>query len=167
VGHLGLTGLIASLCFDHLKLGQGTGSPESQVNLSGQVEFYIFDHCCCCYCYYCYHNHNKLLLSLLLPPPPPPPPPPLLILLLFLFLLTSSSLKKNKNRELDLKDKIENYKNFDKPRKTIKKTNEEGLNYLICWIKLKVIKTLTKEQRKKKLKVEEPNKKILYIQIRN
>jgi hypothetical protein len=34
-------------------------------------------------------------------------------------------LKKNKNYELDLKDKIESYKNFDKKKKEIKNRKTE------------------------------------------
>jgi hypothetical protein len=38
-------------------------------------------------------------------------------------------LKKNKNLQLDLKDIIENYKNFDKKtKKNNKKSKEEGSN---------------------------------------
>ena len=64
-----------------------------------------------------------------------------------------------------MNDKIKNHKNFDKiAKKTNKKSKEEGPNWkkillllkkiinLIWKIKLKTIKTLTKEPRKKKLR---------------
>jgi hypothetical protein len=82
-----------------------------------------------------------------------------------------------------LKDKIQNYKKFDKRVKdNDKKSKEEWPNwnhyyshwknkkiiYLIWRIKLKAIKTWTKRLKKKtKLKVEGPNQNILHIQIRN
>ena len=42
VGYLGLTMLIASMSFDHLKPSQGPESSRSRVNLPGRAEFYIY-----------------------------------------------------------------------------------------------------------------------------
>ena len=42
VGYPGLTKLIASMGFEHLKPSQGPGSPRSRVNPPGRAEFYIY-----------------------------------------------------------------------------------------------------------------------------
>jgi len=66
-----------------------------------------------------------------------------------------------------LKDKIENYKNFDKPRKTIKKKKRRGAKLLDLMDKIESHKNFNKRAKEKKIKSRRTKSKILYIQIRN